>query len=754
MQYNRNLATSQPVELGLLFVHVLHGLSGQKMSRDTDNLMDRGHRRTAFLLLGLAFQALAVHAVGMFELQIRQWQNSLGILQSGQCCDLQPSGGQQCPQSDQCDTLFRVCLKEYQTRVVPTGTCTFGTGSTPVLGGNSNGMHVNRPEAGRIVIPFKYAWPKSFSLVIEALDHDNETSEPGQEDLIERVLLSSMLNPGEQWQLHKHHGRHFTLQYWLRFRCDTNYYGPLCNKFCRSRDDFFGHFDCDIAGSKVCKDGWTGPECRLAVCKQGCSMDHASCTVPGECECNYGWKGDLCDECETYPGCDHGTCAEPWQCVCDTNWGGLLCDKDLNYCGTHQPCKNLGTCLNTEPNEYQCVCHDGFRGRDCSIVEHACLTSPCLNGATCKEDQTGFTCVCAQGWTGPTCALAILHCDSHPCGRGATCLESAQGFQCVCPPGWTGKTCQIDMNECETGICINSRSCRNLIGGYLCDCFPGWVGTNCDTKNSSCQDSCLNGGRCEDSHCVCLPGFTGKHCQTGVGMCDSTPCLNGGQCEEQKDEGSIVCNCPPGYTGMYCEMMLDPCNPNPCQKGVPCHSTESGYMCACPENYFGNECMSLKDLCHGPHCQDTTSGMFSVYMVLLGALAVLVAVGCSVCALLLSRLHRRQRSKQQPSAIPTDAAINNQRHVCTLIRNVEHTTALLGPGQTQPQTILCSSARPMLQLEEIELTLPNTQVPPPNQKPDPSAVLKANLVPKIDICNREREKLNRFHYSDNQEVEV
>lgn len=45
------------------------------------------------------------------------------------------------------------------------------------------------------------------------------------------------------------------------------------------------------------------------------------------CRCHYGWKGDLCDECETFPGCDHGTCTEPWKCVCDTNWGGLLCDK-------------------------------------------------------------------------------------------------------------------------------------------------------------------------------------------------------------------------------------------------------------------------------------------------------------------------------------------------------------------------------------------------------------------------------------------
>lgn len=103
----------------------------------------------------------AVHAVGMFELQIRQWQNSLGILQSGQCCDLQSSRGQRCPQNDQCDTFFRVCLKEYQARVAPTGTCTFGTGSTPVLGENSHTMHHHELEAGRIVIQFKYAWPVS-----------------------------------------------------------------------------------------------------------------------------------------------------------------------------------------------------------------------------------------------------------------------------------------------------------------------------------------------------------------------------------------------------------------------------------------------------------------------------------------------------------------------------------------------------------------------------------------------------------------
>ncbi|KAL7870421.1 hypothetical protein SRHO_G00079180 [Serrasalmus rhombeus] len=702
-----------------------------------------GEAGSALLLLALAAHAQVVCAVGTFELQILQWQNTLGILQSGQCCDLQAGEAQRCPPNDQCDTFFRVCLKEYQARVAPTGSCTFGSGSTPILGGNSHTVRHHGhegAEGGRIIFPFKYAWPKSFSLVIEVLDYDNETSELGQEELIERVLLSSMLNPGEQWQAYRHHGRQLSLEYRLRFRCDTNYYGPQCNKFCRMRDDFFGHFDCDAAGSKVCKDGWTGPECRQAVCKQGCNLAHASCSLPGECKCHYGWTGSLCDECETFPGCVHGTCNEPWKCVCDTNWGGLLCDKDLNYCGNHQPCKNGGTCINTEPNEYNCMCQDGFLGRNCDIVEHACLSSPCMNGATCVEDQTGFSCVCADGWTGPTCADAVLQCDSAPCGRGATCQETPQGFQCLCPPGWTGKTCQIDMNECEVGVCVNAHSCRNLIGGYLCDCLSGWVGPDCDIRNSSCQGSCLNGGRCEDSKCVCLSGFTGEHCQTVVGPCDSAPCLNGGQCVEQKDGKGLLCNCPTGYTGTYCEVVVDMCNPNPCQKGVPCQRTEGGYMCACPDGYFGKECMSLKDLCHGPHCQvsNPSSGEFSLYMVLLGVLAVLVAGGCSICALLLSRLHRR-RSTKQPT---TDTAINNQRHFCTLIRNLDHSEVLLAPGCHGQAQAVPSVLHP----EEIELTLPPS--------PAPSPAFKPVQGPKLDICNREREKLNRFHYADSQELEA
>uniref|UniRef100_A0A3B5AD08 Delta-like protein n=1 Tax=Stegastes partitus TaxID=144197 RepID=A0A3B5AD08_9TELE len=502
-------------------------------------------------------------AVGMFELQIRHFHNPHGLLQNGDCCDLQTSGGQRCSARDQCDTFFQACLKEYQARVVPTGSCTFGSGSTGILGGNSQSLQdgIN----GHIVIPFIYAWPVSTGAVLHSNNTDENISE--KPFLIERVLLSSMLNPGEQWQTYRHHGRTLSLEYRLRFRCDSNYYGPFCNKFCRARDDFFGHFSCDPSGSKVCMDGWTGPECKEAVCRQGCHQTHGSCTVPGECKCHYGWKGPLCDQCVTFPGCVYGSCTEPWQCVCDVNWGGLLCDKDLNYCGTHQPCKNGGTCTNTEPNEYQCECQEGFRGRNCDIV--------------------------------------VRQCDRSPCGRGATCQEAPGGFRCLCPPGWTGRTCQLDTNECEMSICVHARSCRNLIGGYLCDCLPGWTGSNCDI--SEYQSGC---DQVSGSRCLCPPGFSGKYCQNGPSPCDSAPCLHGGQCVE-KDGRTASCICPVGYSGIFCEVALDPCNPNPCQQGVQCHSIEGRYMCACPDGYYGNECMSLKNPCIGQHCPGKIKKIFA-----------------------------------------------------------------------------------------------------------------------------------------------
>lgn len=89
-----------------------------------------------------------------------------------------------------------------------------------------------------------------------------DSAAPKEELLIERVSHAGMINPEDRWKsLHfSGHVAHLELQ--IRVRCDENYYSATCNKFCRPRNDFFGHYTCDQYGNKACMDGWMGKECK------------------------------------------------------------------------------------------------------------------------------------------------------------------------------------------------------------------------------------------------------------------------------------------------------------------------------------------------------------------------------------------------------------------------------------------------------------------------------------------------------------
>uniref|UniRef100_G3NXB9 Delta-like protein n=1 Tax=Gasterosteus aculeatus aculeatus TaxID=481459 RepID=G3NXB9_GASAC len=545
-------------------------------------------------------------STGYFELQLITVANVNGELADGDCCDGPRSSSDLRCTRDECDTYFKICLKEFQMEVSTGGACTFGDGSTQVLGGNtfsfkSTTSNPNKiDEAGKILIPFQFAWPRMYTLIVEARDWDNTTL--GDELLIERSIHTGMINPGDQWQTILHDGPVARLVYRIRVRCNDNYYSNKCNKLCVPRDDYFGHYRCEPSGARVCLDGWMGSDCRKAICKQGCNLLHGNCSVPGECKCNYGWQGQFCDECVLYPGCVHGTCNSKWQCNCERNWGGLLCDKDLNYCGRHQPCVNGGTCMNTEPDEFHCACPPGYSGKTCQIADHACVSNPCANGGRCHEVPSGFECQCPPGWEGPTCADNLDECASGPCAKGGTCIDLEDGFECVCPPQWEGKTCQIDANECAGKPCVNAFACKNFIGGYYCNCFRGWSGQNCDINLNGCHGQCQNGGTCKDQrghHCQCPPGFVGSHCEIRKNKCDSSPCQNAGQCHAVLD--GFVCQCPPQFAGQLCE--VNACDPNPCENEAECYSMDEDFYCACPEGFEGKTCERLKENCQTAPCQ-------------------------------------------------------------------------------------------------------------------------------------------------------
>ncbi|XP_060113752.1 protein jagged-1b-like [Heteronotia binoei] len=677
------------------------------------------------LLLLLHPRLQGLDAAGTFELQIRFVRNEKGVLADGRCCRgaLEPP----CPRTDQCRTFFRACLKEYQLRVLPGGPCVLGAAATPVLGGNvfSTGHRKGPDSAHKMVVRFDFAWPRSYSLVLEAWHAANvsDVTTQGAGQLMERVTRSGMLNPGEGWEDLWHHGRGTSLEYRVRVRCQEYYYGPMCNLLCRPRDDFFGHHSCDSAGNKVCLDGWTGDECTQAICRPGCHEMHGFCEEPNECRCHYGWTGPLCDKCILFPGCVHGSCSEPWKCNCETNWGGLLCDKNLNYCGSHRPCENGGTCANKEPDEYECLCPEGFQGRNCEnallplpVAESTCSSDLCSNGGTCLRGPSGFWCICPPGWSGESCQNEVTDCLSEPCSHGGTCQNIPGDFKCSCPPQWTGKTCQIDVNECQTDPCLHAQGCKNLIGGYFCDCLEGWAGPNCEIREDACQRQCRNGGTCQVKNgrhaCVCLAEYTGVECETELGACASAPCLHGGQCQETGNM-TFRCSCSPGRSGQRCEKAPgDLCFSNPCPEGSSCLSGKDNYICTCPD---GAECQRIQEPCPEGVCPGGTN-VILLYTVL--PLALLLVLAVPVSALLALWINRK--SRETPPA-PLDPAANNvlQPDAVHLIRNITHGDAESGlrePGSA------------------VKVGLPLTLRPPCG-------------LPKTDISNAERAKLNRLNGS-------
>lgn len=169
-------------------------------------------------------RAQDVRGLGFFELQILEIENYRGQLATGECCgsgggaspgqpQQPPAAGRyntpslQCAGAPQCNTLFQVCLREYQSRQQQqpqqsgagaaatqvaggkTGDdetaqvhqpnahlhhCSFGNVTSPVLGGNSftlggdaaatdaSSDNSNRGAAGgNLALPFSFSWTVS-----------------------------------------------------------------------------------------------------------------------------------------------------------------------------------------------------------------------------------------------------------------------------------------------------------------------------------------------------------------------------------------------------------------------------------------------------------------------------------------------------------------------------------------------------------------------------------------------------------------
>ena len=98
------------------------------------------------------------------------------------------------------------------------------------------------------------------------------------------------------------------------------------------------------------------------------------------------------------------------------------------------------------------------------FLVNPCFNSPCLNGATCSTSGSTYICLCPQFYSGTNCQTCKLLkkfleyifllkfytlldtniCLTTPCLNGATCTTTGTGstYTCTCPTGYLGTNCQ------------------------------------------------------------------------------------------------------------------------------------------------------------------------------------------------------------------------------------------------------------------------------------------------------------------------
>ena len=256
------------------------------------------------------------------------------------------------------------------------------------------------------------------------------------------------------------------------------------------------------------------------------------------------------------------------------------------------PCLNGGTCQNGDSG-YTCECPPGYTGTNCEALIDDCASAPCQNAGTCTSGVNAYACSCPAGFTGTNCEINVDDCSPNPCQNGGVCQDGVASHTCSCPPGYTGADCETLIDNCAAAPCQNGGTCTSGVNAYACSCVAGFTGTNCEINIDDCApDPCQNGGTCIDGidsyTCSCPPDWGGTNCDVNLNTCSQNPCLNGSSCTN--GFGTYTCACVAGFTGTNCEVDIDDCAPNPCLNGGVCVDGVNTFTCNCATGFTGTRC--------------------------------------------------------------------------------------------------------------------------------------------------------------------
>ncbi|XP_072289620.1 protein crumbs homolog 2b [Eucyclogobius newberryi] len=287
---------------------------------------------------------------------------------------------------------------------------------------------------------------------------------------------------------------------------------------------------------------------------------------------------------------------------------GFLCTTAAADRCLSSPCLNGATCLENMGG-YACLCPRTpvwFTGSLCEALHDPCSDAPCTN-CTAALGTGNFTCHCPGGFTGPNCTDDIDECSDDPCtGLKSLCVNKVDGYTCHCPVGLGGTDCRDNVTTCSRQECQNGGVCADVPDvGWRCDCPPGFGGANCEENIDEClSEPCQNGAICKDLvneyQCFCVPGFQGSHCGLDINECASRPCQNNGTCLDLVD--NYKCSCAPGFKGVNCEVEIDECEAAPCQNGATCLDLVAMYRCQCVPGFEGTDCEVNIDECNSAPC--------------------------------------------------------------------------------------------------------------------------------------------------------